>query len=126
MTRKRSLVQTQYRPPEHHRSNDVLKNKLLVTVWADIVKDTTRVREFVDSGNVHVGHAVVIDEGGYLARRDLAVYADRQRGSGQPNHNHPIDALIFRYPGERVSRLRWARSRRRPRGHPGPAPRGLP
>ena len=51
-----------------HRRHDVLKNKLPVTVWADIVKDTTRVREFVDNGNVHVGYAVVIDEGGYLAR----------------------------------------------------------
>ena len=64
-------------------------------------------------GNVHVGYAVVIDEGGYLARRDLAVYADRQRWSGQPNHNHPIDALIFRYPGERLSHLREACPRRR-------------
>ena len=90
-------VEFKYEPC--HARHDVLKNKLPVTVWKDIVKDTERVRQFVDQGKAQVAYAVVIDEGGdYLARRDLAVYADRQSWSGSPRHEHPVEALIFRYP----------------------------
>jgi hypothetical protein len=83
--------------PCHHRL-DVLQNKLPVTVWAEIVKDTVRVQEFVNVGRTRVAYAVCIDEGRYLARRDLAIYADRQVWDGRPHHDHPVDALIFRYP----------------------------
>jgi hypothetical protein len=89
-------VEFKYEPC--HRRSDILKSKLPVTDWSEIVKDTSRIRQFVDSGRASVGYAVVIDEGGYLLRRDLSIYADRQEWSGHWGHDHPLDALIFRYP----------------------------
>jgi hypothetical protein len=71
-----------------HRRHDLLKAKLPVTSWSEIVNDTTRIRQYVDEGLTRCGYAVVIDEGGYPARRDLAVYADRQQWPGRPNHHH--------------------------------------
>jgi hypothetical protein len=56
----------------------VLTNKLPVTAWKDMLKDPDRVRQFVDEGKAEVRYAAVIDEGGHLTRRDLALYADRQ------------------------------------------------
>ena len=61
-------VEFKYEPC--HRRHDVLKNRLPVTEWKDIVKDTDRVRQFVDEGKAPIAYAVVIDEGGdYLAQR---------------------------------------------------------
>jgi hypothetical protein len=67
-----------------HNRLDVLKNKLPVTVWTDIVKDTARCAEFVAAAKADVAYAVCIDEGGYLARRDLSVWADCRRWSSEP------------------------------------------
>lgn len=91
------VVAAEFKYEPCHSRPDVLRNKLPVTVWSDIVKDTARTREFVDRGKAEVGYAVVIDEGGHLAKRDLAVYSDRQVWTGHPGHDHHVDALIFRY-----------------------------
>jgi len=91
----RVAVAAEFKYEPCHRRSDVLKNKLPVTVWADIVKDTARIREFVDQAKTAIGYAIVIDEGGYLAKRDLGVYVDRQVWAGHPGHDHTVDALIF-------------------------------
>src|SRR4051794_31693326 len=90
-----AAIEFKYEPC--HRRIDVLKSKLPVTAWSEIVKDTDRVRDFVGRGITPVAYATVIDEGGYLARRDLSVYAQRQTWSGAPHHDHPVEALIFRF-----------------------------
>lgn len=94
----RVAVAVEFKYEPCHTRLDVLKNKLPVTVWADIVKDIARIRQFVDQGKTAIGYAIVIDEGGYLAKRDLGVYVDRQVWAGHPGHDHIVDALIFRYP----------------------------
>jgi hypothetical protein len=91
----RLAVEFKYEPC--HRRHDVLRDRLPVTAWADIVKDIDRVRRYVQENRTDVAYAVVIDEGNYLARRDLTVYADRERWDGSPCHSHAIDALMFRY-----------------------------
>jgi hypothetical protein len=94
----RVSVAAEFKYEPCHNRLDVLKNKLPVTVWADIVKDTVRCADFVAAGKADVAYAICIDEGGYLGRRDLSVWADRRRWSGQPHHHHPVDVLIHRQP----------------------------
>ena len=83
------LVAVEFKYEPCHRRGDVLKNKLPVTSWSEIVKDTMRVRDFVAQGIAPVAYAVVIDEGGYLARRDLTVYATGKHGTAHPTTTMP-------------------------------------
>lgn len=80
-----------------HRRHDVLQNKLPVISWAEVVKDTVRVQEFVNTQKATIAYAVCIDEGGYLARRDLTIYTDTRGWDASPRHDHPVAALIYRY-----------------------------
>lgn len=89
-------VEFKYEPC--HRRHDVLRHKLPVPVWADILKDTVRVHDFVELGKTAIGYAICVDEGGHLSRRDLTVYVDQQAWDGRPRHDHPVTALIHRYP----------------------------
>lgn len=93
----RVLAAVEFKYEPCHRRVDLLKAKLPVTSWSEIVHDTDRVRDFVGRGITPVAFAVVIDEGAYLARRDLSVYADRESWRGEPHHDHPVEALIFRF-----------------------------
>jgi hypothetical protein len=43
-----------------------------VTIWADVVNDTLRAHQYVDEGRATVAYAVCIDEGNYIAKRDLS------------------------------------------------------
>jgi hypothetical protein len=88
-------VEFKYEPC--HRRHDVLKSKLPVVVWADVVKDTLRVQEFVNTHKTTVAYAVCIDEGGYLARRDLSIYTGVKRWDASPRHDHPVTAFVYRY-----------------------------
>jgi len=81
-----------------HQRLDVLKTKLPVTVWAEILKDTARVRDFVEATKTPVGYAICIDEGNYLARRDLSIYDQQLSWAAAPRHTHPVTALDHRNP----------------------------
>jgi hypothetical protein len=90
------LVAAEFKYELCHRLRDLLRTKLPVTVWADIVRDTERVRQFVHEGKTTVAYAICIDEGNYLAQRDLSIYEERRCWSGMPRHDHEI---FFSSPG---------------------------
>jgi hypothetical protein len=81
-----------------HRRSDLLKTKLPVTIWTEIVHHTERAARFVQEGRANVAYAVCIDEGNYLVRRDLSIYEERLAWAGKPNHDHDISFLIARRP----------------------------
>jgi hypothetical protein len=72
-TTKDVLLAAEFKYEPCHRRPDLLKSKLPVTIWADIVKDTLRAYRFVEEGRARVAYAVCIDEGNYLAQRDLSI-----------------------------------------------------
>jgi hypothetical protein len=97
-TSKDVLLAAEFRYEPCHRRLDLLKTKLPVTIWADLVKDTKRVRQFVIEGRAKVAYAVCIDEGNYLAKRDLSIYEEHRVWPGEPHHHHPISFLMTRRP----------------------------
>ena len=86
-----------------HRRLDLLKNKLPVTVWTEVTHDIDRAQQFVDQGRTKIAYAVCIDEGNYLAKRDLSVYEDHLEWTGQPHHDHNIPVHMFRVPSRLVA-----------------------
>ena len=88
------LLAAEFKYEPCHRRPDLLKPTLPVTIWADIVKDTLRAHRFVEEGRAKVAYAVCIDEGNYLAQRDLSIYEERRVWSGKPHHDHDISFLI--------------------------------
>lgn len=56
--------------PSHARS-DILKDKLPVVIWKEVIKDIERVHEYVDSGKAVNGISLLVDEGGYFQKRDI-------------------------------------------------------
>jgi hypothetical protein len=81
-----------------HKRRDIPRQKFPVTVWSDIAKDTLRAREFVYQGRVAVAYAVCIDEGGYLARRDLSIFEEHLEWQGSCHQDHPITVFVHREP----------------------------
>jgi hypothetical protein len=77
------LLAAEFRYEPCHRRLDLLQNKLPVTVWTEIKKDTMRAVEFVSLNKTKVAYAVCLDEGSHLAKRDLSIYQE-QRVSGRP------------------------------------------
>jgi hypothetical protein len=97
-TTKEVLLAAEFKYEPCHRRIDLLKTKLPVTVWTEIMHDTQRVAQFVQEGRAKVAYAVCIDEGNYLARRDLSIYEERLAWAGKPHHDHDVSFLITRRP----------------------------
>lgn len=93
-----ALVAAEFKYEPCHRRLDLLQNKLPVTVWAGIKKDTTRAVEFVNLNKTKVAYAVCVDEGNHLAKRDLSIYQEHLHWTGWPHHNHQIAVHISRQP----------------------------
>jgi hypothetical protein len=89
-------VEFKYEPC--HKRGDILRQKFPVTVWSDITKDTLRVGDFVAQGRAAVAYAVCIDEGGYLARRDVSIFEEHLEWHGSCHPDHPIAVFIHREP----------------------------
>jgi hypothetical protein len=66
------LVAAEFKYEPCHQRLDLLKPNLPVTIWADVVNDTLRAHQYVDEGRATVAYAVCIDEGNYIAKRDLS------------------------------------------------------
>ena len=92
------LLAAEFKYEPCHRRLDLLKNKLPVTVWTETVHDTTRARQFIDLRRTKIAYAVCIDEGNYLAKRDLSAYGDRREWNGQPHHDHNVAVHMLRVP----------------------------
>src|SRR5947207_4018472 len=58
------LLAAEFKYEPSHRRADILPGKLPVVVWADVLKDITRIETFVTQGKTPVGYAVCLDEGG--------------------------------------------------------------
>jgi hypothetical protein len=54
-----------------HRRADVVKSKLPVVVWGDVVKDSERVQRWTSEGRCSAGLAILVDEGGYFRHRPV-------------------------------------------------------
>src|SRR5688572_18986663 len=67
------LVAAEFKYEPCHRRLDLLKTKLPLTVWAEIVHDTERAQQFVQERKTRVAYAICIDEGNYLAQRELSI-----------------------------------------------------
>jgi hypothetical protein len=100
-TSKEVLLTAEFKYEPCHRRQDLLKTKLPLTVWTDIVHDTKRAQQFVQDGRTKVAYAVCIDEGNYLAKRDLSVYEEHLTWSGKPHHDHHISFLITGRPRDK-------------------------
>jgi hypothetical protein len=90
------LVAAEFKYEPCHRRHDVLRNKLPVVAWADVLKDTVRTQRFVGDGKAAVAYAICVDEGGYLAGRDLSVYSETRHWDASPRHQHPVTAHVYR------------------------------
>jgi hypothetical protein len=86
-----ALVAAEFKYEPCHRRLDLLQNKLPVTVWAEIKKDTTRAVEFVKLNKTKVAYAVCVDEGNHLAKRDLSIYEEHLHWTEQLD---VVDALL--------------------------------
>jgi hypothetical protein len=98
----RVLLAAEFKYEPCHRRLDLLKNKLPVTVWSEIVHDTERAQQFIEPGRAKIAYAICIDEGNYLAKRDLSAYGDHLEWAGQPHHDHNIAVHLLRVPSPGV------------------------
>jgi hypothetical protein len=92
------LVAAEFKYEPCHRRLDLLQNKLPVTVWAEIEKDTKRAVEFVKLDKAKVAYAVCVDEGNHLVKRDLSIYEEQFHRMGRPHHDHNIAVHLSRQP----------------------------
>lgn len=69
-----------------------------MTAWVETEEDTKRAVEFVKLNKTKVAYAVCVDEGDHLAKRDLSIYAEHLRWTGQPHHDHHIAVHLSKQP----------------------------